>query len=111
MRTRPEDLPLRVASLPDGDDLVVTLDGDLDAGSRHLLLGALDEVDHDLASGRVLLDTSNVTFVDSQGLSALLDLNGRCAELRLIAPRASFERLLSVTGTDRLLTVERPRRD
>ncbi|MEU2390309.1 STAS domain-containing protein [Streptomyces sp. NPDC007369] len=58
----------------------------------------------------VVVDLQHLAFCDSSGLNALLDARTAVAatgqHLYLAAPRAQFLRLLEVTGTKELFTIE-----
>lgn len=57
--------------------------------------------------GVVVVDLSDVTFIDSTGVSALVGLARRCREhggsARLVGPRRSVARVLDMTGAGALL--------
>lgn len=57
--------------------------------------------------GAVVVDLSEVTFIDSTGVSALVGLARRCSEhggsARLVGPRRSVARVLDMTGAGALL--------
>ena len=83
---------------PDGVDVVVTGEVDIDTAAqlRTRLLAAVR--DHDL----VVLDLSGVTFMDSQGLSVLIRAaaaaTARGAELRVEKVSDRVLRLLELAG-------------
>lgn len=87
---------------------VVTLRGELDlageSGLRDRLRTACDEND-----GRVVLDLSELTFIDSTGLSILVEYHERTraagGRLVLLAPREAVVRILDITGLDERLTI------
>jgi anti-sigma B factor antagonist len=93
------------ASIP--GQAVVRLRGELDVGSAPELsacLAALDEVD-------VVVDMSGLTFMDSSGISALIEAYKRCSKgglsFVLRSPSAQVANVLRITGVDQVLTVER----
>lgn len=83
---------------------VLGLEGELDMGSAPDLLAVADDV---LARGGsdIVLDLSELEFVDSSGLSTLLLLSRRVAALggtvTLRSPSARVEQVLQVTGLAR----------
>jgi anti-sigma B factor antagonist len=87
---------------------VVTLRGELDlAGESELrdrLRAACEEND-----GRVVLDLSELSFIDSTGLSILVEYHARTraagGRLILLAPRSAVVRILDITGLDERLTI------
>jgi anti-sigma B factor antagonist len=89
---------------PAGDGTLV-IKGELDIASAPDLTAALPP-----PSSEVVLDLSGVTFIDSSGLRALLGAEKRATEaggslvLRDLA--APVQRLLELTGTDRLFTIK-----
>jgi anti-sigma B factor antagonist len=70
---------------------------------RERLVEALQQ-----ATGPMRIDLSGVSFIDSQGLSALISIHqlDRERPITLAGPRPNIRRLLDVTGLDRIFTVE-----
>ncbi|MFD3700345.1 STAS domain-containing protein [Streptomyces sp. NPDC058646] len=99
-------LETNVTVLPDRDGLwVVQCAGEFDLTSLAPLRTACDTA---LEAGvdRLVLDVRGITFGDSTFLHLLVSCNDRC-DLRLVGPLPrQLARLLAVTGTDQLLTVE-----
>ncbi|MEV7420652.1 STAS domain-containing protein [Streptomyces sp. NPDC089919] len=98
-------LTVDVATRP--QHVLVTVAGDLDIDTRTDVTQLIDELP---LEGRTLtLDMSGVTFMDSSGLSLLLDLRRRVedegAGLELAAPSFHTLRVLDLTGTRRLFTI------
>lgn len=92
---------------PDGATrLVVRLAGEFDFTNapelRDALLGAVDQ-----APAAVVVDLSNVTFIDSTSLGAMIAAERRAkasgAAFRLAAPSPSAARLLQLTALNRIL--------
>jgi anti-sigma B factor antagonist len=90
------------------DVLVVSLDGDVDVATAP----AIDDcVDAALRANRrsITIDLAGVTFMDSQGLNALLRawraLKAIDGEFRLRAPSAPAALVLALSGVDQQLTV------
>jgi anti-sigma B factor antagonist len=85
--------------------VVVTVSGEIDMATgptlRDNLLGVLARGDH-----RVVLDLSNVTFMDSSGLGALLGGHRRAqlldGEIRIAAPSERVLEILRLTNLDRV---------
>jgi anti-anti-sigma factor len=82
------------------------LDGVLDSHTADRLAEELDRLG---ADGDIDLDLSQVSFVDSSGLRAVLASNGQLAaaghELRLVAPQEPVRRLLAITNLDAHLCI------
>ena len=91
---------LEIDTRRDGDHLLVTATGDVDAATA----GALDEVPGEASDGVAVIELllADVTFIDSSGLRALLQLRERATAIdaRVVITSASplVERLLDVTG-------------
>jgi anti-sigma B factor antagonist len=84
----------------DGLNTVVVLVGELDIATRRLLTALASPC---IAHGASLtLDCAQVTFLDSQGLNALLELRratiGSGAVLLLASPSQAVTRQLSMSG-------------
>ncbi len=76
-------------------------EGDLDVDTAHLLRALLDD------GHRVtLLDLSKVGFIDSSGLSVLLEAVENDPAFRVCNPSSAVRRLIDVTGTAHLLLDE-----
>jgi len=74
---RPRDLTVQV-SVDDGDVVTVRAMGNLDIYTASQLRQRLAR--HDPASGRVVLDASAVTLVDSAGLGTLMSFANRARQ-------------------------------
>jgi anti-sigma B factor antagonist len=90
-----------------GDDVVVTVTGELDFGTAP---GFLDTTQPLLAAGRtVTLDLTDLTFCDSSGLGALVRLHKRAAEsggeVVLSHVRDQILSTIQLTMLHRVLTV------
>jgi anti-sigma B factor antagonist len=96
--------PLTVRVERVGATVLVTLRGELDAATEHLLVdlvdGQVDETCEDL-----IVSCRELTFVDSSGLRALLAVRGGCAgadtRFHLVHTSPQLERLLEITGLAR----------
>jgi anti-sigma B factor antagonist len=90
--------------LEDVRSLTVALTGEFDmsrtAELRDTILAGLTDVDH------VIVDLEAVTFLDSSGLRALIEVHGvlddHGAVLTLVNPRSHVRLLLSITNTAEL---------
>lgn len=101
---------LDIHTAQDGPTAVVRVNGELDAATAPLLDEALRRaVAVDGETTRLVLDFSNLAFVDSAGLSVLVSAHKRLqrdgAELVVAAPSAAVRRLFDIAGLDRVLTI------
>jgi anti-anti-sigma factor len=86
---------------------VLHVRGDVDLATAPKLQAALEELD----TGAVVVDLTEVTFLDSSGLSALVQARKRLTEgptgatFRLVVARPSIRRVLEVTGLTQVFTV------
>jgi anti-anti-sigma factor len=90
----------------DGASVIVAPRGELDLGSVVELRAALRR--HDLLHARaVVLDLSEVSFLDSSGLSVVLEEHQRCGrdgcDFRLVPGPEPVQRVFEMTGLARLL--------
>ncbi len=93
-----------VASIQErGTAIVVDLAGELDLYNAHLareaLLGAAGRTPE-----RLVVDLSEVTFIDSTGLGVLVETRTRLTNRRaflLVAPGVETRRALEISGLDR----------
>ena len=89
-----------------GEALVLSLAGELDLYNAPALRKALlDAVDRE--PSRLVVDLSQVTFIDSTALGALVEARGRLGDggLALAAPGLEARRALEVSGLDRHFAV------
>jgi anti-sigma B factor antagonist len=90
----------------------VSVHGDLDLHSADELGDRLVEAAADGAS-TVLVDLSDVEFVDSQGLGALLRgtrrLGGGAGRFRLVVPDPQIRRVFEITALDRVFPLDETR--
>jgi anti-anti-sigma factor len=93
--------------VPEGMALLA-LAGELDLASADVVRSAIDEA-RGSGARRVVLDLTDVEFVDSSMLKELLRANAELPEsgsaLVLAAPQAPVQRLLELTRTSELFTV------
>lgn len=93
----------------DGGTVVVRVAGDLDAATAPLLRGALRDVIEAQGNLYLKLDLTDMAFLDSTGLSVLVEAARRLREsggdLTLANVRGSALRVLEVTGSASLFTI------
>ncbi|MFN2449223.1 MAG: STAS domain-containing protein [Candidatus Baltobacteraceae bacterium] len=105
----PQDaLSVEITTEHDGDAIVYRLGGTLDLATapslRAALLEAADDGKHD-----IIVDCSQLEFLDSTGLGALIGAHRRALEnggrVRLIVNEGPILRLLTITGLMQVLAV------
>ncbi|WP_421119357.1 STAS domain-containing protein [Aquihabitans daechungensis] len=109
----PDDAPrrslLEIVALP-GPQTTVSLAGELDPATAPELHARLTELAADAGVTSVVIDLSEISFLDSSGLRVLVAgneaLRARSADLVLRGPSANVRRILEVTGLADLITVE-----
>ena len=98
--------PFRVDTMSVDGLLAVSVAGELDQGTAPELRGALAEA---LGGGThgVLVDLSQCGFIDSTGLSLLVEAKRRLADeerpFAVCCPDTEVRRLLELTGIDRAI--------
>jgi anti-sigma B factor antagonist len=94
----------------EGDTIVARLTGELDLTVRDAVVGALVPPMSQDQVTRLVVDMSGVTFCDSSGLGALLDVRRAAADadvdMVLRAVSRQVARLLDLTDADGWLTRE-----
>jgi anti-anti-sigma factor len=102
--------PFSVSHAPTAEDgVVVIARGEVDMASAPVLWGAIVEA---LAghSGQVVLDLSDVSFIDSQGINVLVRVHKECnidrERLIVRAPQPQARKVLEMTGLDKILAIE-----
>src|SRR5271156_3777737 len=96
-----ETLGIDLTSLDDGKTQLFALHGSLDIATSPSLRAALIEAaEH--ARHTIVVDLTDLEFLDSTGLGALIGAHKRAAEsegsLRLVAQEGQILRLLRITG-------------
>jgi anti-anti-sigma factor len=102
----PKPGTLEVASASDDGSVTVTLRGELDLASAGALQERLTAVEQ-AAPSLIVLDLSDLSFIDSSGLRVLLLADGRAREdgreLVLTHSSDAVQRVFEMTGTRDLL--------
>jgi anti-anti-sigma factor len=95
---------LQVQVRPDG---VIVAIGDIDVAGGPLVDAAILDRESQLP---VVIDLTEVTFIDSSGLRSLLSASRRAGErgteVVLRSPSAAVRRLLAITGTEGQFRIE-----
>jgi anti-sigma B factor antagonist len=88
------------------DRAILEVRGELDAATGPTLFDAVSTLTRDGVAG-VVIDLDGVTFVDSRGLSALLDSHREVTQremtLRVVNLQPPVAKLFRITGVDALL--------
>ena len=99
---------LRLVVIRDQADVTVFLVGHLDVSSGRRLRDRVEDV---LATrpGSITIDASDLTFVDSSGLAALLSarhavMTEAGVAFRIVDPSPALQRVAGVTGFEKLLS-------
>lgn len=98
---------VEVTASDDGWSIV----GEVDASTSPTVAEALAVVpEGGRTSGRIVVETSGVSFIDSSGLRVLIELSERAtalgAQVVLASPSRSMARLIELTGLNDLFSVE-----
>jgi anti-sigma B factor antagonist len=100
--------PFRVEAQSDGVLHTVSVFGELDQGTAPELRGALAGALGD-SVGSVLVDLSDCNFIDSTGLSLLVEAKRKLADnergFGVCCPDADVRRLLELTGIDQAVSL------
>jgi anti-sigma B factor antagonist len=102
--------PLLVVEVTrDGDAAVVRIEGEVEFATAPRLRATLLDLAQEGASP-VVLDLADVSFVDSAGISLLIQAKKRLAsgnsDLVLRAPQASVRRVLEISGVTELFQID-----
>lgn len=94
---------LTIDERPHGEWVVLDLAGELDMATAPRLISAIEA--H--ADDQVAVDLSDVTFIDSLGLRALINARQTLGDdrIRLVAPEGPVLRLLKLTKLDQTFSV------
>ncbi|MCB0964591.1 MAG: STAS domain-containing protein [Acidimicrobiales bacterium] len=102
-------LPLTITTSEVDDAVLLSLDGEIDLSSAHLLVDSID-LAIEAGARRIVLDFSGVTFVNSTGLGAMVAATKRLraegGDLVLRRFRGIPASALATTGLDRFFTIE-----
>ena len=86
-----------------GASEIVSLAGELDMAHASEVAETLDALADD--SRPVIVDLSELTFIDSSGIHAILRPRPQGGVVVLVCPPGNIQRVLSVTKIDRVLQV------
>ncbi|MBW3589345.1 MAG: STAS domain-containing protein [Actinobacteria bacterium] len=89
---------------------IISVSGEIDIATAPLLEESIEQV-LDKGVDQLDLDMQNVPFMDSQGIGlaarTLRSLEGNGGKLRIVNPSPQVEKVLSISGLDKLLEVVR----
>jgi anti-sigma B factor antagonist len=101
---------LRVTVEPLEDGRLIRAAGEVDLSTAAALRRELEAAS--VEAGTVLLDLSDVTFIDSTGLHLLLEASQRSAvtdwSFFVVRPSEAVRRLIELSGTAELFTIVDP---
>lgn len=97
-------------SVEAGPSTVISLAGDLDPATAPMLEEAIEAAMEDASVKQIVLDLSQLSFVDSSGLRVFVttreSLGSRGGELILRRPTANTRRLLDITGLGEVIDIQ-----
>ena len=106
MATVPELSEFAVDVTSEGGKEIVRLRGDADVYTAPVLERRLNELVDDGAR-EIVIDLAELTFIDTTGLSVLVGTHRRLrahdGRIRLRSPSGSVQKVLEITGLDRVL--------
>ncbi|MBY6537882.1 STAS domain-containing protein [Rhodococcus sp. BP-349] len=110
-RAREQDVDRRsvqVTAARNGTVLIVSVRGDLDLESTPMLTAELDRALSETAPSAVIIDLTDVDFLSSTGMTALVDTHrrlGALVALAVVSNRPATTRPLTLVGMDEILTL------
>jgi anti-sigma B factor antagonist len=97
---------LQISRSTEGEWAVVAVSGEIDVATSPDLLAALE--DERSKHARLLVDLSDVTFIDSTGLGVMVHAKrafDREDSLRLVVAQANVRKVFELTGLDGVLQI------
>jgi anti-anti-sigma factor len=110
-RAREQDVDRRsveVTAACNGSVLIVSVRGDLDLESTPMLTAGLDRALSDDAPSAVIIDLTEVDFLSSTGMTALIDTHrrlGALVALAVVSNGPATTRPLTLVGMDEMLSL------
>ena len=93
------------------DELICVISGDIDHHSARTVRTQIDDALISRRPSRLVLDLSQVSFMDSSGLGLILGRFSKSSELGsdflLLNPNEAVTRILDIAGIGRLIKIER----
>lgn len=94
----------------DSEAVVVGVVGELDCATGPTLEDRLEDLIENQGNRTLVIDLTDMTFVDSSGLSVLVGayrrLRQRGGDLSLRHPSASTRKVFGITGLDKVLPID-----
>ena len=107
MEGQPSEFALNVRRV-DGT-VTVEVQGEVDGATADYLRTVLSDLIRDQGNLKLTLDLAEMAFIDSTGMSVLVDALGWSREvgstITLARPRPSAARLFELVGLDKVLTI------
>jgi anti-anti-sigma factor len=100
----PNGSSITVRTWAEGGTLVVSLSGELDLTNAERVKSAIGEMIAD-GTSRLVVDTSELEFMDSSGLALLASIKRKVPEIELRNPSPIVRRLIELTGLAEILNV------
>lgn len=99
-----------VNSVMNDGTLTVFLNGDIDHHNARAVRGKIDTKMFIMRPAELVIDLSQVSFMDSSGLGLILGRYSRAKELgidfRVVNPTPQIRRILDLAGTDRIIVID-----
>lgn len=99
-----------VRAVMNGGTMTVMLDGDIDHHNARQIRGKIDTKMFIARPEELVLDLSQVSFMDSSGLGLILGRYSKATELgigfRVANPTREIRRILDLAGTERLIIID-----
>jgi anti-sigma B factor antagonist len=105
----PDDFGLDISA--DGDDVVVAVRGELDVMTAPFLWEQIEPTLPNV-SGKLVLDFTDLAFIDSMGLGVLVRaqsrMKGEGSDRQIVVrnPNTHARKVFEITGLDRVLHIE-----
>lgn len=105
----PAEVPFELAVSRALEAVVVAIRGELDAYTSPRLRSQLQDLITNQGNRTVVVDLERMTFIDSSGLSALVEalkcIRSRGGELTLANPSRSTLKVFEISGLNRVFTI------
>lgn len=99
--TQPSDDLVKIDVSSRGTDPLITVQGELDLSNTPLFRDVLDHID---SAPLVVMDLSELTFIDSTGIGAIAQFGKRIRDasgtLYIVAKHPAVRKVLSITSLD-----------
>jgi len=96
--------PLEINTAHEGDAVVISVSGELDLAAADDLAGAIRDLE-EIDSSAIVIDLSDLSFIDSTGLQTLLSAKSRSDGRLTFIPseHEAVMRVLALTQADQVL--------